>query len=721
MYPTWLKRTTKTWTAALLLLATVAAVIGGVQTVAAQTAAPAATNRPTRLLLPLMMNQAVSAVESAVVFAAEASPTGATVTTDLLDYPPGATVTVSGAGWAPGEAVDIYVNDSGGQTWSLHSDPDPVADLAGAFTYQFQLPTWFVANYAVLATGTSSGSATTTFTDVSIGTYDQCSNDQGTGYPSGDTGCQWINGNLQGNNSAYTEGDATVQRVWLTDYTPGSTHTVTFKYGTTKGGKHAYDFLTTWNWSEGWITLADRCQDIPGCTTAGETTLDIPQDPNVPNTFEPTAPGARQFVMRGGTLTSATTPVIVSGDYNGDSETAITVSFTVANSGAMCATRQSVTTCSVALWFGAHVGAQSDWGAGTAAGNISGSPYHVALDAVDSTAVGQRDNQMQASAVVPNGTIVMVKDAVPNDAQDFNFSLTNGTTINQSFQLDDDSDATLPNSRTFSVPPGTWTAAEVFPLPATWALTNLVCVDPTNNTTVNVGAGTASINLASAETVTCTYTNARDDRGALRILKTVSNPDGATLPASFTMNYNCGTGYTGSVQVAAGGSATVNNIPTGSICTVTEAALAPIAGYTWGAPVISGSPATIGKNTTVDVTVANSITRDQGYLKLSKAFDPKTSGFTGTFAIVYNCGAGNQTVNLAAGESVTVGPFATGTSCAVSEPLLPAAPAGWTFGAPAISASPVSIVKGDQAAAVSVTVTNSIAARPGLPEDQQGV
>ena len=37
------------------------------------------------------------------------------------------------------------------------------------------------------------------------------------------------------------------------------------------------------------------------------------------------------------------------------------------------------------------------------------------------------------------------------------------------------------------MPPGTWTASEVFPLPATWALTNLVCVDPTNNTTVNVG------------------------------------------------------------------------------------------------------------------------------------------------------------------------------------------------------------------------------------------
>ena len=66
------------------------------------------------------------------------------------------------------------------------------------------------------------------------------------------------------------------------------------------------------------------------------------------------------------------------------------------------------------------------------------------------------------------------------------------------------------------------------------------------------------------------------------------------------------------------------------------------------------------------------------------------------------------TVNLSAGGSTTVGPFDTGTSCAVSEPTLPTAPSGWTFGTPSISGSPATIVKGAQAAAVEVTVTNSI-------------
>ncbi len=44
------------------------------------------------------------------------------------------------------------------------------------------------------------------------------------------------------------------------------------------------------------------------------------------------------------------------------------------------------------------------------------------------------------------------------------------------------------------------------------------------------------------------------------------------------------------------------------------------------------SPATIvkGDQPRVEVTVTNSISRDQGYLKISKVFDPLTSGFTGT-------------------------------------------------------------------------------------------
>ena len=258
---------------------------------------------------------------------------------------------------------------------------------------------------------------------ASIGSYDQCANNLGTGYGGADSGCHWINGNLQSNNSRYSEGEATVQRVWLTGFAPGSSHTVTLQYGTTKGGKHAYDFLTTWNASESWIVESDQCQSITGCSTsdASENTFAIPHDPNGSGQFET---GTRNFTMRGGTLTGATAPAIVSGSYAGDSETATTVSFTVAPSGAMCASG----TCSVALWFGAHIAKSAEWqpfNGTTGAATISGSPYHVALAAMDGESIGQRDNQMQSATVVGQCLLTLVKtvDAVDTQTNTITYKL----------------------------------------------------------------------------------------------------------------------------------------------------------------------------------------------------------------------------------------------------------------------------------------------------------
>src|SRR5262249_10775868 len=137
--------------------------------------------------ITLMVLLSVSGLYLPAVANAAASPsladaTGSpTIVSDKADYQAGSTVTLTGAGWASGETVHIYVNDSAGQTWSLDSGqngaaPDPVADAGGSFTYQFQLPLWFVANYSVLATGAASGQASTTFTDAAGANLDQCAN-----------------------------------------------------------------------------------------------------------------------------------------------------------------------------------------------------------------------------------------------------------------------------------------------------------------------------------------------------------------------------------------------------------------------------------------------------------------------------------------------------------------------------------------------------------------
>ena len=112
--------------------------LGGVQSAAAQPEPPAAPDQPARLMLPLMMNGAqpgqLTGEQTGGQKVIILSSRGVTVANrcnhylDQSDYAPGATVLLTGAGWKSGEVVHIFVNDDAGQTWSLHSVPDPVAE-----------------------------------------------------------------------------------------------------------------------------------------------------------------------------------------------------------------------------------------------------------------------------------------------------------------------------------------------------------------------------------------------------------------------------------------------------------------------------------------------------------------------------------------------------------------------------------------------------------------
>ena len=68
----------------------------------------------------------------------------------------------------------------------------------------------------------------------------------------------------------------------------------------------------------------------------------------------------------------------------------------------------------------------------------------------------------------------------------------------------------------------------------------------------------------AANAVVATVTNTLSVISDFKITKSVSNPNGATLPAAFTGTYTCGTGYTGNFSVAAGASQTISGIPTGN-------------------------------------------------------------------------------------------------------------------------------------------------------------
>ena len=198
--------------------------------------------------------------------------------------------------------------------------------------------------------------------------------------------------------------------------------------------------------------------------------------------------------------------------------------------------------------------------------------------------------------------------------------------------------------------------------------------------------------------VTVTNTISRDT-GTLTITK-YFDPLTSGFEGTFAIDYDCddGTAHDGTVNLAADTSETITGIPTGTICTITEPNLpTPPTGWSFGEPVFSPASGTVtvvigtlgGSEimapATAWVTVTNSISRDLGELKISKVFDPLTSGFTGDFTITYDCDddpAHDGTVYLAAGEFETISGIPTGTTCHVSEGELPAAPAGWSFNGP---------------------------------------
>ena len=221
--------------------------------------------------------------------------------------------------------------------------------------------------------------------------------------------------------------------------------------------------------------MADRCEGIGGCAAASDAqSVDIPHDPNLPAGWETQDPGTRAFVIRGGTITGVSVPVKVSGSYAGDSETVVQVTFSVAPSGSMCETKGGTTSCGVAIWFGAHVAKSSQWDAyngTTGAATIPGSPYHVALDAADGVAIGQRDNQMQSDTIVLPATKSGMKfdDLDADGVKDVGEPGLAGWTIYVDYDNDSVLDAGEPSAVTAAggaytingITPGTWKVREV--------------------------------------------------------------------------------------------------------------------------------------------------------------------------------------------------------------------------------------------------------------------
>jgi hypothetical protein len=440
---------------------------------------------------------------ASILSAGGAAPT---ISSDLPDYNPGGTVTLTGADWNPGEAVHIYVAENNTTvTWSLDSNPDPVADGSGGFTYKFQLPMTFIASYNVTATGQSSGAtATTTFTDGSpAANLDDCQNGTIDSPESCNTANatnqgNWTNGDLNAGKAHYLEGDSVPFRMRLSDLDTSFQHSITIDWDTTKGGKHAFDYLTSFDRT---VTDADPCVDVSPCSGRTDFTV-TPDDPNV--TGEGVTPAEHAIFSCFGCVIIGASAFSLDAPYSGDSTTSITLTFTASQENPVIA-------------WGAHVATRQDWGFDNSAVAINGSPYHVGLNNLDGNG-GSQDHQMQSEAAIFPAEIKITKDAVPDSAQDFGFTtsgLVPPLSSPGSFTLDDDTDSTLSNLEDITNIASFGEKTVTEGVVSDWPLTALDCtvtpVDPTkpSTTSTDLDTQTATIGLNEGDLVECTFTDTR--------------------------------------------------------------------------------------------------------------------------------------------------------------------------------------------------------------------
>jgi|GEM_PF-7104518 len=292
------------------------------------------------------------------------------------------------------------------------------------------------------------------------------------------------------------------------------------------------------------------------------------------------------------------------------------------------------------------------------------------LEVTLTTASG-RTAKASITRAIQGAKIIIIKDAVPDDPQDFSFSSTGGLAP-ATFTLDDDGDPTWPNTQTFTgLAPGTYTVTEADPSPG-FLLTAINC---TTGGSGDVPSRTATITLAPGATVTCTFVNTKQ-LGTIVINK-------AAVGGDDTFNYTAsGTGLPATFQITTSGgsgSQTFANLAGGSY-TVTEQT--PPTGWDFTSLVCTdpdGGTTVVGQTANIDLDPGETVTctytnTKRGTIVINKAavggddtFNYTTSGtggLPGSFSITTASGSGSQTfTNIIPGShTVTEGTPPTGWS-----------------------------------------------------------
>jgi hypothetical protein len=370
--------------------------------------------------------------------------TAATVSTDKTDYLPGQHVSVTGKYWQPGETVKLTFTESP----LIHPEQyiNTVADASGnIYNADYLIQDHDLGQaFTLTAIGLSSGfNAVTLFTDGESADLDQVRNGSAA---SPDVTNLWANGAAVESQAHYAEGMSIPYRMRLDNLIdiagkPSGQHELIISWDITKGGKHAIDYITSYNnidYPVGTHQAAfghgpepiDPLSGTPIVTGMGPAStypIPAPSSAGSPVTGQPTASFNSLSTLSSGIQTAMTiyNGTIINIVYvsqgslgTGDNSTTLKITFTTTNS-------------SVVFAWGGHIATESDWGLGQGASGISGSPYHTSLVSLDGSG-GNQDRALAAAAVVipPRVDINGISGGPVVACPETNSLVYNGTILN---------------------------------------------------------------------------------------------------------------------------------------------------------------------------------------------------------------------------------------------------------------------------------------------------
>ena len=434
--------------------------------------------------------------------------------------------------------------------------------------------------------------ATTTFTDQVGANLDQCQNDtlaflsDPCGTAPANAHPNWSNGDVNGSNSQYREGDGLPYRNAITGLTNG-TWTIRVEYDFTKGGVPAIDRLTRYNLTQASNPCLSTNQVT--CTVASPAdSFTAPSEVVSPSATQPALPntgnvhtwnGLASVLLSTKGLDAANMHVWSDGcsadvqtagqNWTGNQGTSFTdgkvlqTGSAASDSKRQFAFKVLVSGCpsgqggNLMMGWTGHIASHLDWGVGKGAGSISGAPFHMRILGVDNaqgTSGGNQDRSVQLSAIVQ--TLEVRKVLSPVGSGTFDLQIDSGDVKAAAVG---DGGTTGP----VAVDAGNHSVSELGAGGTNLASfsSSIACVDSSGNPVAS-NSGSASlgrVNVPIGDSVVCTITNTLL-KSHLTLVKQVINDNGGTAEADdWTLNAAGPTPISGASGSAAVTNAEVNS------------------------------------------------------------------------------------------------------------------------------------------------------------------